>query len=282
MGFSSPVDLALGPDGVAYVANRGSESISNVPWYRTGVGQRISRLTTGLKAGEEQYLGEFSRYGHNEGQLIWPTGITTDNQGNLYVTDEWLNRISIFDKEGDFLRCWSTIQSVDREPNGASGIAIDASGREHNQTDRADIRISFDRMGQRYPIHIGHVPIQESDVVGFAPCCGRVEHLQGLGAIAGTAIAHTPGDHLMVQDLAIGVVIVHNEHAQTTQVRGHGQCRCRRARLSGQTYRKPEGRANPQFTLDADGAPHHANELFHNGQAQTRAPIFTRRRPIGL
>ncbi len=138
MGFNLPVDLALGPDGVAYVANRGSESISNVPWNRTGVGQRISRLTTGQEAGEEKYLGEFSRYGNNEGQLIWPTGITTDNQGNLYVTDEWLNRISTFDKEGNFLRCWNTVQSGDSEPNGASGIAMDSSctlfvtdGRSH-------------------------------------------------------------------------------------------------------------------------------------------------------
>ena len=148
MGFNLPVDLALGPDGVAYVANRGSESISNVPWNRTGVGQRISRLTTGQEAGEEKYLGEFSRYGDKEGQLIWPAGITTDNQGNLYVTDEWLNRISIFDKEGNFLRCWNTVQSGDSEPNGASGIAIDASGTLFVTDGRSHKVRKFDTAGK--------------------------------------------------------------------------------------------------------------------------------------
>ncbi len=138
MGFNSPVALALGADGTVYVANRGSESISNVPWNRTGVGQRVSKVSLGSQTGEEEYLGEFSRYGSEKGQLIWPAGLAVDQQGSIYVTDEWLNRISVFDPEGNFLRCWDTVQSGDSEPNGASGIAIDANdtlfvtdGRSH-------------------------------------------------------------------------------------------------------------------------------------------------------
>ena len=65
MGFNTPVSVAIGPDGVVYVANRGSETISNVGWNRTGVGQRISRVTLGGAWGEEEYLGEFSRYGNS-------------------------------------------------------------------------------------------------------------------------------------------------------------------------------------------------------------------------
>jgi DNA-binding beta-propeller fold protein YncE len=128
MGFNNPVALAIGPDGVVYVVNRGSESISNVAWDRTGVGQRIGKVSLGSRTGEEAYLGEFSRYGSEEGQLIWPAGIAADPQGHLYVTDEWLNRVSVFDSDGNFLRCWSTVQSGDSEPNGAAGIALDANG----------------------------------------------------------------------------------------------------------------------------------------------------------
>jgi DNA-binding beta-propeller fold protein YncE len=138
MGFNNPAALAIGPDGVVYVVNRGSESISNVSWDRTGIGQRISKVTLGSQSGEEQYLGEFSRYGSAEGQLIWPAGIAIDQQGHIYVTDEWLNRVSVFDSEGNLLRCWSTVQSGDSEPNGAAGIVIDANntvfvtdGRSH-------------------------------------------------------------------------------------------------------------------------------------------------------
>jgi DNA-binding beta-propeller fold protein YncE len=124
MGFNEPVAMTLGADGVVYVVNRGTESISNVGWNRTGVGQRVSKLTLGGVSGEEAFIGEFSRYGNADGQLIWPAGISADKDGALYVTDEWLNRVSVFDMEGGYLRHWSTLQPGDEEPNGASGIAI--------------------------------------------------------------------------------------------------------------------------------------------------------------
>ncbi len=138
MGFNTPVALTIGQDGVVYVANRGSESISNVGWNRTGVGQRISRVTLGETWGEEEYLGEFSRYGSNDGQLIWPAGVVTDRQGSVYVADEWMNRVSVFDKDGSYQRHFSTLQPDDPEENGTCGIAISADdvlfvtdGRSH-------------------------------------------------------------------------------------------------------------------------------------------------------
>ena len=138
MGFRNPVGLTLGKDGIAYVINRGEERISNVGWDHIALGVRVSIFTLGGQAGEEEFLGEFSRYGSGDGQLIWPAGITTDKQGNIYVTDEWMNRVSVFDKEGSFLHHWDTVQDDDSEPNGASGIGVDADdtlyitdGRSH-------------------------------------------------------------------------------------------------------------------------------------------------------
>jgi DNA-binding beta-propeller fold protein YncE len=138
MGFNNPVSMTVGADGIAYVANRGSETISNVGWNRTGVGQRISKVTLGDQSGAEEFIGEFSRYGNSDGQLIWPAGITADKDSNIYVTDEWLNRVSVFDKDGEYLRHFHVVQPGDSEPNGASGIAISADqklyvtdGRSH-------------------------------------------------------------------------------------------------------------------------------------------------------
>ena len=128
MGFNTPVAITLGPDGVVYVANRGTESISNVGWNRTGVGQRVSKITLGGAWGEEEFLGEFSRYGDANGQLIWPAGIATGPDGNLYVADEWLNRVSVFDKEGAYQRHWTTVQPGESEPNGSCGIAVSPAG----------------------------------------------------------------------------------------------------------------------------------------------------------
>src|SRR5436309_13965888 len=67
MGFNNPVAMALDADGVVYVANRGSESISNVPWDRSGVGQRISKVSLGSQTGAEEYLGQVSRCGRQPG-----------------------------------------------------------------------------------------------------------------------------------------------------------------------------------------------------------------------
>lgn len=140
MGFNTPVAITLGPDGMVYVANRGSESISNVAWNRTGVGGRICKVTLGSEAGDEEFIGEFSKYGDADGQLIWGVGIVADSQGNVYVTDGWLNRVSVFNKEGDYLRHWSAIEDGggEGEVNGIAGIAMDSGenlyitdGRSH-------------------------------------------------------------------------------------------------------------------------------------------------------
>src|SRR4029453_14460034 len=110
-GFRNPVDLALGANDVVYVLNR---SYENRP---DGV-----RITVGTLNEEDNK--EFGSYGEGDGQLFWPTSIALDAGGNVYVADEWLNRISIFDKDGTFLSKWGTPGSGNGELNGPAGLAI--------------------------------------------------------------------------------------------------------------------------------------------------------------
>lgn len=138
MGFSQPVAAALGPSGTLYVVNRGSEGVSNVPWYRTAYGARISQLTIGDAYGDEEFIGEFSKYGKEDGEFIWGSGVAVDRQENIYVTDEWLNQVSVFGQDGKFLKKWSTLEKDDGKEHGTSGIAMDADenvyvtdGRSH-------------------------------------------------------------------------------------------------------------------------------------------------------
>ena len=128
-GFYFGVDLALGIDGRAYVLNRGNGA---------GLGQRVSMLTLGSQAGEEEYIGEFGSFGDGAGQLIWPAGIAVDSRGTVYVSDAWLNRVSVFDKDGNLICCWDAVQDGDSGPNGICSIAIDpgdilyiTDGRSH-------------------------------------------------------------------------------------------------------------------------------------------------------
>jgi DNA-binding beta-propeller fold protein YncE len=119
------IALALGEGETLYAANRGWEQVQNVSSNRTQLGTRVGKFTIGREPGAEEFVADFSRPGDGPGQLIWPAGIALDSQENVYVTDEWLNRVSIFDKEGNFLRDWGTSGSDDGELNRPSGIAID-------------------------------------------------------------------------------------------------------------------------------------------------------------
>lgn len=125
MGFNSPVDLALGEGDTVYVLNRGWEFVTNVPWNQTARGTRVSVITIGDEPDDEEFITEFSKYGDGDGELIWPAGIALDSQERLYITDEWLNKVSVFDKDGNFLANWGTSGRGAGQLDGPSGIAID-------------------------------------------------------------------------------------------------------------------------------------------------------------
>jgi DNA-binding beta-propeller fold protein YncE len=110
-GFRNPVDLALGANDVVYILNRSYENRPD--------GVRITVCTL-----NEEYIKEFGSHGEDDGQFVWHTAIALDGEGNVYVADEWLNRISIFDKDGTFLSKWGTPGADNGELNRPAGLAI--------------------------------------------------------------------------------------------------------------------------------------------------------------
>jgi DNA-binding beta-propeller fold protein YncE len=114
-GFRNPLDLALGADDLVYVVNR---SYENRP---DGIHITICTLA-------EKFIGEFGHYGNDDGEFVWPTGIALDSQGQVYVTDEWLNRISIFTKDGQFVGKWGKAGAGDGELHGPAGLTIGKDG----------------------------------------------------------------------------------------------------------------------------------------------------------
>ena len=117
-GFNNPVDVALGRGRVLYVLNRsGPEIPIRMPY------KRISMCTV-----DEEYLGEFSSGGKQDGQLWWPVSIDIDADGNVYVSDEALHRITIFSEDGQFLTKWGVRGQGDGEFIRPAGIAFDSDG----------------------------------------------------------------------------------------------------------------------------------------------------------
>ena len=117
MGFSMPIGVAPAKDGILYVANRGSDTNPN---------QRINKLTV-----DQEFINEFGRagpaYGSDApGQFAWITSVALDKDENVYASDEWLNKVLVFDKDGNTLNSWGEAGEGEGQLNGPSGIAIDA------------------------------------------------------------------------------------------------------------------------------------------------------------
>jgi hypothetical protein len=121
-GFFHPVAVARGEGNRLYVLSRGTETPVFWPC------KRVTICTI-----EEDYIGQFGEKippeeavpSAPDGTFFWPTSIALDSQGNAYVADEWLNRISIFTKDGDWIGKWGTPGAGDGEINRPSGLAFD-------------------------------------------------------------------------------------------------------------------------------------------------------------
>ena len=111
-GFRFPADLAVVSRENIYVLNRGDGY--------TPTSARVTKLTI-----EEEFLLDFGSLGAEDGQFMEVTAIALDRDENVYVADEWLNRISVFDKNGGFLRKWGTPGAGEGELSRPSGLAFD-------------------------------------------------------------------------------------------------------------------------------------------------------------
>ena len=113
-GFTSPYDLAVNKDGRIFVLNRCDPA-------------RAAGIRVGICNLDEDYLGEFGRgTGTDDDQFSLPVAMAFDSQDRLYITDEDLHRVTIYDSSGASQGKWGVFGSGDGELNGPAGIAIDA------------------------------------------------------------------------------------------------------------------------------------------------------------
>ena len=109
-GFTQPWDVAAGPDGVLYVLSRGQEGVGGV----TAENKRIGKLTI-----DQEFIGDFAR------GMTWPAGIALDSSGNIYCSEEFQNKIFVFNEDGEEIGSWGEAGSGQGQLNGPSGLAVD-------------------------------------------------------------------------------------------------------------------------------------------------------------
>ena len=114
-GFHDPVDVAVDSGGILYVLNRAAtDAQMGIPT------KRVTMMTL-----DEEYLGEFSNVGSEDGLMMWPVSIVMDKDENIYISDEALHRISVFTKQGQFLHKWGVQGKGDGEFDRPACIAFD-------------------------------------------------------------------------------------------------------------------------------------------------------------
>ena len=122
-GFFNPVAITRGEGNLLYVLSRSTETPAFTP------GKRVTVFTV-----DEEFVRDFgqkvgpedaSRESTPDGSFMWTTSVALDSQSNVYVADEWLHRISMFTKDGEWIGKWGTPGDGDGEINRPSGLAFD-------------------------------------------------------------------------------------------------------------------------------------------------------------
>jgi DNA-binding beta-propeller fold protein YncE len=135
VGFSGPVAIDFGPDGLMYVASRGNR---NQP--------EAIRVTKATRDGD--YTGEFGGWGDAPGKFMWVTDIAFSHEGNLYLSDEHLQRISAFNTDGEYLHSFGEQGSGEGQLDRPSGIAFDSQDNLY-VVDSLNNRVQvFDKQGK--------------------------------------------------------------------------------------------------------------------------------------
>jgi DNA-binding beta-propeller fold protein YncE len=113
-GFTQPYALAIDSDDVVFVLSRGSEAGGTID----SPNKRVGKVTL-----DEELIGEFAR-----GDVIWGAGVAVAKDGTSFVSDEYQNKIFVYDEDGILLRSFGETGSAEGQLNGPSGLAVDSDG----------------------------------------------------------------------------------------------------------------------------------------------------------
>jgi DNA-binding beta-propeller fold protein YncE len=147
-GFHIPVDLSIQPNGRIFAVNRS-------PMHRLGIRVGICDVNHG-------WYHEFGSDGDGDGQFTGPTAITHGPDDRVYIADEELNRITVYDPEGVFISKWGEQGSALGQISGPSGLKFTSDG-DLLVVDHLNNRIQRMTTGGEYVSHFGSAGTGEGE-----------------------------------------------------------------------------------------------------------------------
>ena len=111
-GFHLPVGMAIRGDGRIYVASRSQPEALNI------VGIQIV-------SARHEFFGQIGSHGRGGGQMVSPSALAIDSDNRLYLADDALQRITVYDENDAYLDKWGTQGSADGQIDGPAGLVFD-------------------------------------------------------------------------------------------------------------------------------------------------------------
>ncbi len=111
-GFHLPTAMVVRDDGRIFVVSRSSTIALNI------VGIQMTNL-------DHDFFGQIGGHGRDAGRMIGPTALALDSEDNLYLADEALQRITVFDRDGELVSTWGAKGDANGEFDSPSGMAFD-------------------------------------------------------------------------------------------------------------------------------------------------------------
>lgn len=166
--FDTPVAVAKRA-GLIYVADSGRQEVvaldeqGRVQWRITEESDRPSGLALD---GDRLYvacsnthvmrvydlqghaLSQFGGRGVEPGKFNFPTHVTADGRGNIYVTDAMNSRVQVFTRDGGYVRTIGSLGDGSGHFSRPKGIAVDSQGRIYVGDALFDNVQIFDRDGR--------------------------------------------------------------------------------------------------------------------------------------
>ena len=151
------------------------------------------------------------RYPHVDGQFRQPTDVTWDPQGNIFISDGYVNsRVAKFDKSGDWVKSFGERGAKPGEFNTAHSIASDAQGNIYvaDRTNRRTQVFNSDGVYLRSITSDAPLPPGAQAAIGNTPTGPAADEVNG----APWAICITPGPNqfLYVSDAFPGRIYKHS------------------------------------------------------------------------
>jgi ABC-type Fe3+ transport system permease subunit/DNA-binding beta-propeller fold protein YncE len=134
-----PTSLSFAPNGNLYVADT-----------------HYHRVV--IFSPEGKIVGQFGKFGQDEGCFIYPTDVAFSGDGRIFVSEYGGNdRISVFSEKGDFLYCFGTPGNGPGQLSRPSALCVDRSRKHLYVADACNHRIGIYNFEGKLLKYIGSI-----------------------------------------------------------------------------------------------------------------------------